>query len=83
MSQTDEYARLIETHIPDCTATVEGGGGKFEATVISDAFEGKTLLDQHRMVKTALADQIQSGEIHAISIRAYTPAKWQEMGGEL
>ena len=83
MSQTDEYARLIEAHIPESSATIEGGGGKFEATVISDAFDGKSLLEQHRMVKNALGDQIQSGEIHAVSIRAYTPAKWREMGGEL
>ena len=83
MSQTDEYARLIEAHIPESRARVEGGGGKFEATVISDAFEGKNLLAKHRMVYAALDDQIRSGEVHAVSIRAYTPQEWSEMGGEL
>ena len=83
MSQTDEYARLIEAHIPDARARVEGGGGKFEATVISDAFEGKNLLAKHRMVYAALDDQIKSGEVHAVSIRAYTPQEWTQMGGEL
>lgn len=83
MSQTEEYARLIEAHIPDAKATVEGGGGKFEATVISDAFEGKNLLAKHRLVYAALDDQIKSGEVHAVSIRAYTPAEWSQAGGEL
>mgnify|MGYP006287451353 CR=1 FL=1 len=82
MSQTDEYARLIEAHIPDARARVEGGGGKFEATVISDAFEGKNLLAKHRMVYAALDDHIRSGAIHALSIRAYTPAEWAESSGE-
>ena len=83
MSQTEEYARLIEAHIPDARAKVEGGGGKFEATVISDAFQGKNLLAKHRMVYAALDDQIQSGEVHAVSIRAYTPQEWTQVGGEL
>lgn len=83
MSQTEEYARLIEAHIPDARAKVEGGGGKFEATVISDAFEGKNLLAKHRLVYAALDDQIKSGEVHAVSIRAYTPAEWSQTGGEL
>jgi acid stress-induced BolA-like protein IbaG/YrbA len=83
MSQTEEYARLIEAHIPDAKAKVEGGGGKFEATVISDAFEGKNILAKHRLVYAALDDQIKSGEVHAVSIRAYTPAEWSQAGGEL
>ncbi len=83
MSQTEEYARLIEAYIPDAKAKVEGGGGKFEATVISDAFEGKNLIAKHRLVYAALDDQIKSGEVHAVSIRAYTTAEWSQAGGEL
>ena len=83
MSQTDEYARLIEAHIPESRARVEGGGGKFEATVVSDAFAGKNLLAKHRMVYAALDDQIRSGEVHAVSIRAYTSQEWDQVGGEL
>ena len=82
MTSTDDYARQIEDHIPEARATVEGGGGKFEATVISDAFEGKNLLAKHRMVYAALDSHIKSGAIHALSIRAYTPAEWNEVGGD-
>lgn len=83
MVQTDEYARQIEGHIPGARATVSGDGGKFEATVISDAFEGQNLLAKHRMVYAALDDRIKSGEIHALSIRAYTPQEWSQVGGEI
>jgi len=81
MARTEEFARMIEAHIPDARATVVGEGGKFEATVISDAFADKNLLAKHRLVYAALDPFIKSGEIHAVSIRAYTPEEWQEVGG--
>lgn len=82
MAQTDEYARRIEQHLPDAHVRVTGEGGKFEAIVVSDVFEGQNLLAKHRLVYAALDEEIRSGEIHALSIRAYTPAEWQEAGGE-
>jgi len=83
MTQLDEYARRIEAEIPGAQARVSGEGGRFEATVISERFAGQNLLAKHRMVYAALDDYIKSGEIHALSIRAYTTAEWQEVGGEL
>jgi len=82
MADTDAYARQIEEHIPGASATVAGEGGKFEATVISDAFDGRNLLAKHRMVYAALDSHIKSGAIHALSIRAYTPDEWGQVGGE-
>jgi acid stress-induced BolA-like protein IbaG/YrbA len=81
MARTDEFAQMIEEHIPGSRATVVGEGGKFEATVVSDAFADKNLLAKHRLVYAALDPLIKSGEIHAVSIRAYTPVEWQEVGG--
>jgi len=81
MAQTDEYEELIRQQIPDARATVTGEGGKFEATVISEQFADKNLLAKHRLVYAALDERIKSGEIHALSIRAYTPAEWQTVGG--
>jgi len=80
MSDLDRYAQLIHDHIAESRATVTGGGGKFEATVISDAFDGRGMLARHRLVYAALDDQIKSGEIHAVTIRAYTPAEWDAAG---
>jgi len=82
MTQTDEYAREIENHIPDARASVTGDGSHFTATVVSDAFEGKSLLTRHRMVNAALEDRIKSGEVHALAIRAHTTAEWQQASGE-
>jgi BolA protein len=55
------------------------GGGHFILFVVSEKFAGMNLLDRNRMVYGALQGEI-GGEIHALSIKALTPAEWR--GGE-
>jgi BolA family transcriptional regulator, general stress-responsive regulator len=50
----------------------ESGGGHFQLTIVSDAFQGKTTVARHRMVYAALADLMQQ-KIHALQIEAMTP----------
>ncbi|CAL9763617.1 unnamed protein product [Musa acuminata subsp. burmannicoides] len=55
--------------------TSGGCGASFEVTIVSEHFEGKRLLERHRLVNTALAEQMK--QIHALSIKkAVTPAQW-------
>ena len=49
----------------------QSGGGHFIVTVVSSAFEGKSLLQRHRLVYDAIGDAMQK-EIHALSITAQT-----------
>ena len=56
----------------------------FKVVVVSDAFEGKKLLERHRLVNALFADAIgKPGGIHALAIHAYTPSQWQARGGEI
>jgi len=48
------------------------GGGHYNVDVVSEAFQGKTLLQRHRMVYEVMGEAM-GGEIHALSIRAKTP----------
>lgn len=48
------------------------GGGHFELVIVSQLFDGKSRQERHRMVHTALGEML-AREIHAISIKAYTP----------
>jgi BolA protein len=50
----------------------KGGGGHFELIIVSPQFEGKSTQARHRMIHAALGDMLQR-EIHALSIKAYTP----------
>ncbi len=79
--QPDEIKALITAGIPGSQVTVTGDGRHFEATVVSDAFEGLSMLKQHQMVYRVLDEHIASGAIHALSIRSYTPAAWARVRG--
>ncbi len=56
-----------------------GSETHFKVVVVSDAFEGLGLVDRHRRVNAALADELATG-LHALTIRALTPAQWTEQG---
>ena len=51
-----------------------GGAGHFAVEIVADAFAGKTLIQRHRLVYDALDDAMNT-EIHALSIKASTPAE--------
>ena len=51
-----------------------GGAGHFIVEIVSDTFEGNSTIQRHRRVYEAL-DDIMHSEIHALSIKAYTPAE--------
>ncbi len=53
-------------------------GTHFEATIVSPAFEGKNMIQQHQLVYAALGDRMRA-EIHALSMRTLTPEKWAEI----
>jgi len=55
-----------------------GSESHFKVVVVSDAFEGKRLLQRHRAINACLADELQN-HIHALAIHTYTLSEWQEM----
>lgn len=64
----------------DCSfIQVRGDDGThFEATIVSPAFEGKRMVQQHQLVYTALGDRMKA-EIHALGMKTYTPTQWTEL----
>lgn len=80
MSPGDVKA-IIENGIPECEAIVTAEGNKYTALVISDEFEGKTMVAEQKMVYALLNEHIESGVIHALTIKAYTRKEWAEQNG--
>lgn len=75
--QAQEIKQLIESYIPEAQAWVEGEDGvHFEARVVAAAFEGQSSLARQRMIYAALGDRMQTGLIHALSIKTFTPNEW-------
>lgn len=76
MPSPEEIKSRIEAAIPGARAEVEdytGGGDHFRATVVSDAFAGRSRIEQHRLVYEIFGAEI-GGAIHALSLKTETPA---------
>jgi len=70
----EDIVKLIETGIPDSSVEIEdlrGDGDHYAVCVTSPAFEGKSRLEQHRMVQTAMQGKL-GGELHALAIQTKT-----------
>ncbi|MDH5485626.1 MAG: BolA/IbaG family iron-sulfur metabolism protein [Gammaproteobacteria bacterium] len=74
----DDVKKMIEDGVADSEVMVSGEGCNLEVTVISDSFEGKTMLAEQKMVYATVNSLITSGELHALGIKAYTRAEWAE-----
>ena len=56
-------------------AGAKSGGGHFRVVIVSQVFEGKSLLQRHRLVNDAVFPEL-TGKVHALAIKAFTPAEW-------
>ena len=55
---------------------VTGDGRHWEAVVVAREFEGKRLIQRHQRVYATLGERMRTDEVHALSMRTYTPAEW-------
>ncbi|MFZ4409750.1 MAG: BolA family protein [Paracraurococcus sp.] len=73
--QPAEIEALIKAALPDAQITIEdlaGDGDHYAATVVSDAFKGKTRVQQHQLVYAALRGRM-GGELHALALQTSAP----------
>jgi stress-induced morphogen len=71
MPTAEEIKQRIESAIPGAKVEVEdytGGGDHFRATITADAFAGRSLIEQHRLVYDVFGAEI-GGPIHALSLK--------------
>jgi stress-induced morphogen len=79
MPSAEDIKQRIERAIAGAHAEVDdytGGGDHFRATVTAEAFEGRSRIEQHRLVYAIFGDEI-GGPIHALSLKTQTPSKIQ------
>jgi stress-induced morphogen len=63
---------LIRARLPDAQVAIVDRTGTmdhFNVTVSSSAFQGKTLVEQHRLVYGALRDALADGRVHAVELK--------------
>ncbi len=76
---TKEIEDKIRASIADCdvqAVDLKGSGDHFEVRVIAPAFEGCSMVAQHRMVYAALGDAMREA-IHALVIQTMTPEQYR------
>lgn len=52
-----------------------GSESHFKVVLVSEAFEGKSLVSQHRMVYSLLSDELK-GRVHALALHTFSPSTW-------
>jgi stress-induced morphogen len=62
------------------TQDLTGGGDHWQVIIVSSAFEGKGLLEQHRLVNEALKAELGDQRIHALALKTFTPEQWEKLG---
>ncbi len=72
----DEIQSLISNSMACELCQVEGDGRHWYATVVSDTFEGKRLIARHQQVYAAMGVRLKTDEVHALSIKTFTPTEW-------
>lgn len=73
---SQDVAQLIRNAIPDADIHVEGEGCNFTVIVVSPSFAGLSLLKKQQAVLAPLSARIQTGELHAVTVKAYTPEEY-------
>jgi BolA protein len=67
---------LNESHMHNVPA---GSESHFKVVAVAECFEGKPLIQRHRLINAALAEEL-AGKIHALALHTMTPAEWAARG---
>jgi stress-induced morphogen len=73
--EATEIERMIKEALPDAEVTIQdlaGDGDHYAATIVSQAFEGKSRVQQHQLVYEALQGRM-GNELHALALNTRAP----------
>ena len=74
----EDVKKLILVGLPECEVTVKGDGSHFDAVVVGEIFAEKSLLAKQKLVYATVNEYITNGQLHALSIKTYTPVEWEK-----
>jgi stress-induced morphogen len=77
----EQLQKRIEELSPETQAQVRdltGTQDHYEVQIVSPAFEGKMMMEQHRMIYALLKAEMASNEVHALTLKTYTPEQYEK-----
>lgn len=72
----EQLQALISTGLKCEHIELSGDGRHWYATIVSAEFEGKRAIQRHQRVYATLGQKMHTDEVHALSMKTYTPAEW-------
>ncbi len=55
------------------------GGDHIQVIIVSPEFENKSLVEQHKIIYSILEKEMKSNEIHALTLKTYSPTQWEKI----
>ncbi len=74
--QASELQTIIAGGLSCDHIEVDGDGRHWSAVIVSPEFEGKRLIQRHQRVYATLGSRMHTDEVHALSMKTFTPAEW-------
>ena len=72
----EQLQSIIAAGLPCEHLEVSGDGRHWSAVIVSPLFEGKRAITRHQMVYATLGQRMHTDEVHALSMKTYTPTEW-------
>lgn len=76
----DQLQNIIEAGLVCEHCSLEGDGRHWYATIVSAEFEGMRAVQRHKLVYATLGAKMHTDEVHALSMKTFTPAEWKANG---
>ncbi len=73
---SEELQAIIAAGLPCEHLEVSGDGSHWYATIVSGDFQGLSRIARHHRAYATVGNRIQTGEVHALSMKTYTPIEW-------
>ncbi|MEE2730225.1 MAG: BolA/IbaG family iron-sulfur metabolism protein [Pseudomonadota bacterium] len=75
--QTEQVVARISAALPGAEISVDGADCSFSVVVLSADFAGMPVVRRQQKVLSAFNQELQTGELHALSVKAHTPEEWK------
>lgn len=72
----EQLKALIQAGLACQHIELEGDGRHWYATIVSPEFEGKRAIARHQRVYATLGNKMKTDEVHALSMKTFTPQEW-------
>ena len=72
----EELKSIIAAGLACDHIALEGDGRHWYATIVAAEFDGKRLVQRQRLVYATLGNRMATDEVHALSMKTYSPTEW-------